>query len=947
MNSDQMISLMLPDNNTYNFSVKNKEEVYYRQIAKEIKLGIPEEFLAVYDLKQNKVISKYFDKLDPNSVYRIFHLQKAASIIQSKDQEITKYKAEIQELKEKQKSFEIENQKIQLQSDAKVNELQEKLIEAEKQLQVGKDKIQAQRKDIESLQYDLKVSNSQQDVVKQDMIKKLQEKDEKCDTYAQQCQKYIKDIENLQNQQQLSRQNLYQVQEQFQLYQQQLSSSLQQWQQYSHQLESEKKTILLEKNKSDTEVKRLMKKIELLEEDTQHKITENTRLKREKASLQKELNSLQEDITDVNKQQEKLEGSLRKLQSDIALKEGELSQKNKEISQQKENLENLNQKLASKEREIQELQNRQNQQNKNEDSQHILILQEQVKQLNEQNNLYMKSLESVQSQTYELQSKLNQEQQQTNELQVIKENLEKKLKSFQEESKYKLDKKQQEIESQQQNLQNELNMIQQNLQEQIQKHEEDAKQWKEKEQNYESDIQKFKETLEKFKNEKIKFEEDTNKQRQDLLNRIYECDAQLYEKDSELVAIQNSAIVPVYQFRIQRLVEQVPREYFKDIEFAVETMMLNNVNPEKFLQDNQAKCQKLTFNMSQIQLNKARAEVTLYNISDQDYRRCADITNIGKITGIQCFVQVESDKSSLDRYYFFKCLECPNKKQFEGKIFGIKQCKNQDIEDLETKETAIDNCLSTIIAQDVMNKFVSELKEKKAENILEYKFREQYIIETTKDFKQVLSEQIQGQQLVLQDQGIKNYVEFIESLTGEQSNEFYDFTREYSTDRNQPADGNIIQAFLHIQNDKKLKDIYAKFNPDIIKKQLHHFIDFIGGNLKEMPQRLYYSIQEIEIKPNFQKYNGGHLKFDSSQEGKFLSAFTYYSIIKSQRQMCISHLQGVGDQLYNPLVSTYDGFLDKLDQGFNEIRTIESKFLSESNLNKGIDYMKALGIKWN
>lgn len=51
--------------------------------------------------------------------------------------------------------------------------------------------------------------------------------------------------------------------------------------------------------------------------------------------------------------------------------------------------------------------------------------------------------------------------------------------------------------------------------------------------------------------------------------------------------------------------------------------------------------------------------------------------------------------------------------------------------------------------------------------------------------------------------------------------------------------------------------------------------------------------------------------------------------------------------MYDPLVSTYDGFLDKMDQGFNEIRTIESKFLSETNLNKGVEYMKALGIKWN
>ncbi|CAK79966.1 unnamed protein product (macronuclear) [Paramecium tetraurelia] len=970
MNQNQDIGFLLPDGNIQNIKIQNNNLVFYRNISKckflyfilELRLPCPDEFIAVLDLKTKKLISKFIDKLEQNCTYKLFNIQEAIAIIQQKDQEINQSKEENKNLQEQYKKAkeEINDIKAKLDQDAKnsetnktqsdkiinelnqkINEFNQKIKEIDPKLSEAQNKIKEQLQDLERARYDLKQANSKLEVWKQDMEKQLVAKDTKIQELTNQGMQQDAYIQNLITQLKQERMKVTSIQE---ACNNQMLAQMQQWQQYFVQLDSEKKLreqenydITKKKQDLEVEVKKLKKK---LDDEEQTK-------KLEIDSLQNEKQSLDSQITRLRNQVRETEAKLA--QQKRQLEDG----KSQEINIIKEQLDKANQKCKSlelkykyqndeMEREIQQKQN--TGQVKEEE---IQLLLRQIQELKDQNERLSEEIDVLQAKNTNITQNLNNSQNLYRDLEFKATNLEDKLKSVQEESKRELTQKNEKIEEQKLEYQNILNKKDQELQGFIKKQEEVEEELKNKIKNLQKENEKVQQDLAKIMKEKREVEEEAVKERQNLQKVIGEADIMMLQKDQELVAIQNSAAVPAYQFRIQRLVEQVPREYSKDIEFAIETMMFDKVNPEAFLKTNQAQCQELEFKLSHVQILQQKAEKTLYNISDQDYRQCVKIVPIGDMTGIQCFAPVKSSDQSLDRYFFFKCQKCPDNKKLEGKIFGIKQFKKQDLEDLETLETATDNCMSTVIAQEFMRQFVQELTEKKVKIEFDFKFRDQYIIEAKKSFKQYLQEQIKGQQLVLQNEGIKNFVEFVEALDGEQSNDFYDYTREYQLDKKQPKDGNIIKAYLEIIKDKKLEDIYKKFNPETIRKQLSHFVDFIGGNMKEMPQKLCYAIQEIEVKPDFLKYNGGHLKFDSSPEGKFLSAFTYYSIVKSQRQLCISHMQGVKNQIYDPMVSTYDGFLDKMDQGYNEIRTIESKFLSEPNINKGVEFLKALGIKWN
>ncbi|CAD8133302.1 unnamed protein product [Paramecium pentaurelia] len=961
MSQDQVIRFLSLNGNPMEIKIQNNDKIFYRSISKQFAQNCPEEFIAVYDIKQNKLISKFLDKLESNTTYKLFNMGQAVILLQTKEQlieqlngdnekfkkENTKLKDEINDIKSKsaQEIIKIQ-QENKNQYETKINELNQKIKEIEPKLLEAQNKIKDQQKDLESARYDLQNVNSKQEVWKKEFEKQLQQKSTENQELTTQCMKQVNEIQNLMKSSMQEKQNFFSLQENFIAQYSQVTTTLDKWQQYAGQLEYEKKQI--EQGQQDLgrqiqdyerEVKRLKNRFDQLDTNSKEEIQS---LLQDKEKLESQITKLKKDLRESeSKQQEELKNQKLKIDSqsqeilDLQLQIQQATQKlTTQINKNKQMTEEL-EKVG------------QAQQNGQVKAEEIQKLQKQIQQEQVQNEKLTEEKEGLENKIKDLQRNLNNCQNLNSDLTYKVNDLEKQLKTIQDELKQDLNKKQEKIEKLNIEISQLLKAKEEEFKELINKQEEDNKQSQKKLENSENEISRLKEELTKVLNDKKVIEEEAVKQRQSLLKQISDCDTIIFKKDQELVAIQNLAIVPTYQFRIQRLVEQVPREYFKDIEFAIESMMLDKVNPETFLKDNQAKCQQLDFKLSHVLLHKPKAEATLYNISDQDYRQCVTINNIGDITGIQCFVPVNSSDQSLDRYFLFKCVKCPSKKQLEGKIFGIKQCKKQDNEELETRETAIDNCLSTVIAQDFMKKFTQELNEKNIKNEFDFQFRDQYIIETKKDFKQYLSEQIKGQQLVLQNEGIKNYVEFIEALSGEQSNEFYDYTREYQLDKKQPKDGNIMLSFLEVHKEKKLLDIYNKFKPENIRKELNHFIDYIGGNLKEMPQKLFYAIQQIEIQPDFQKYNGGHMKFDTSPQGKFLSAFTYYSIIKSQRQLCISHLQGVKNQLYDPLVSTYDGFLDKLDQGFNEIRTVESKFLSEPNVNKGIEYLKGLGIKWS
>ncbi|CAD8175770.1 unnamed protein product [Paramecium octaurelia] len=959
MNQNQEIGFLLPDGTTQNIKIQNNNIVFYRSISKQLRLNCPEEFVAVCDLKKNELISKFIHRLEPNCIYKLFNMQQAFAIIQHKDQEIKEQKEECTKLSKRAKEEnddikarldqEVKNlEATKTQSDKKINdlnqkinELNQKIKEIDPKLSEAQNKIKEQLQDLERARYDLKQANSKQEVWKQDMENKSIAKDAKIQELTNQCMQQDAYIQSLINQLKQERMNVAQVQEACNT---KFLAQMQQWQQYFVQLDSEKKQreietqeIIRKKQDLEAEVKKLKKK---LEDEESNKKSEIDSLQNEKQNLSQQIYRLRSQITETETKSAQQKRQLEDEKSqEIASLKDQLDRANNKQKNLEKKYRQYNDEM---EREIQQKQN--NGQVKEEE---IQLLLRQIQEEKDQNEKLSDEIEVLQKKNTDLSQNLNNRNNLYRDLDFKASNLEEKLKSVQDESKRELTQKNEKIEELKVEYQNILNKKDQELQGFIKKQEEVEEDLKKKIKNLQKEIEKLQEDLAKIMKEKREIEEDAVKERQNLQKQIGEADIMMLQKDQELVAIQNSAAVPAYQFRIQRLVEQVPREYNKDIEFAIETMMLDKVNPEAFLKTNQAQCVELNFKLNHVQILKAKADKTLYNISDQDYRQCVKIVPIGNMTGIQCFAPVKSSDTSLDRYFFLKCLKCAEKKQFEGKIFGIKQFKKQDLEDLETLETATDNCMSTVIAQEFMRQFVQELTEKKVKVEFDFKFKDQFIIEAKKDFKQYLQESIKGQQLVLQNEGIKNYVEFVEALDGEQSNEFYDYTREYQLDKKQPRDGNIILAFLEFHKEKKLQDIYKKFNPETIRKQLGHFIDFIGGNMKEMPQKLCYAIQEIEVQPDFIKYNGGHLKFNDSPQGKFLSAFTYYSIVKSQRQLCISHMQGAKNQLYDPMVSTYDGFLDKMDQGYNEIRTIESKFLSEPNLNKGIDFLKALGIKWN
>ncbi|CAD8072962.1 unnamed protein product [Paramecium sonneborni] len=957
------IEFVLPNGNIRTYEIKNQDQdqVYYRNISKDLKLDCPEEFVGVYDLTEKNLVSKFYHKLLPERQYKLFYMNQAINTINGFEQkflksneENKKLQVEIGEIKKRQ---EAEIQEITIRQEAKIKEIQamnhsnrevqeklkeaeKELKEAEKELKVRQDKIKDLLEDKKKLQYDLQQNNSLQEVQKKDMDKQLQEKKDEIKNLTEQCQRQAQDIENHLRAFNWERQSKQQVIEQFNKYQQDAQIYIQKWQQYGAQLEYEKKQIESDKIESEQNYNRLKRKYDQLENDLRQQKDSYTQLDNEKQNLETSVSNLKREIKNQQfKQNQEL--NEKKIQYDLICNE---------ISELKGEKEKINSKLISQTNRVRQLQEELNQHQDvhqnvgQQQAEQFQTLQRKLTSALAEKEELQEQKENFQQKITELQNNLNKQKTENSNLINQLNTLEHKLRSVQEELNQDLNNKLKQIDQYKFQIENLSKTKNCEMEEYYQKQQDDQKRWQSKEQNLENEILRLKGELEKSIKEKHTLQQKAEEERKALQHQINESDSKMVEKEKELVAIQNAAIVPVYQFRIQRLVEQVPREYNKEIEFAIEQMMLDKVNLGQFLKDKQAQCKEQDFKLFQAKLNR-RAENTLYNISDQDYRRIVDLSDIGDISGVYCQVPVQSSEQALDKYFLFKCTKCPNKKQLEGKIFGIKQCKKQDAEELETKETAIDNSLATLITQDFMNKFIKELRDQKAQNILEFKFRDQYILETKKHFKQYLQEIIQNQQIM--NEGIKNFVTFIQALNDDQSNEFYDYIKEYQIDKAQPKDGNIIQAYLKIQKDNRLEQIYKNFNPDNIKKQLNHFVDYIGGNMKEMPLQLFYTIQEIEMKPDFKKFNGGHLRFETCQQGKFLSAFTYYSIIRSQRQLCISHLQGVDNLLYDPLVSTYDGFLDKLDQGYNEIRTMESKFLSETNLNKGIEYMKALGIKWS
>ncbi|KAM3140209.1 hypothetical protein pb186bvf_007762 [Paramecium bursaria] len=111
----------------------------------------------------------------------------------------------------------------------------------------------------------------------------------------------------------------------------------------------------------------------------------------------------------------------------------------------------------------------------------------------------------------------------------------------------------------------------------------------------------------------------------------------------------------------------------------------------------------------------------------------------------------------------------------------------------------------------------------------------------------------------------------------------------------------------------------------------------------------YYnaSIINVQLKNNrydFIRYNGGHKFTNNSDFAVFLQVFSYFTIWKTNRQLAVTYIQGIENQFFDPIVSTFDGFFNVLDQGNLEIKTFESLFRSTKNNYKGEQLLKCLGI---
>ncbi|CAD8130080.1 unnamed protein product [Paramecium sonneborni] len=95
----QQIEFLLPNRNIFTYQIQNQDQVYYRNISKDLQLDCSEEFVALYDLTKKNIVSKLYHKLCPEKQYKIFYMNLAINIINGYEQNIQKLNDEITKLK--------------------------------------------------------------------------------------------------------------------------------------------------------------------------------------------------------------------------------------------------------------------------------------------------------------------------------------------------------------------------------------------------------------------------------------------------------------------------------------------------------------------------------------------------------------------------------------------------------------------------------------------------------------------------------------------------------------------------------------------------------------------------------------------------------------------------------------------------------------------------------
>ncbi|CAK69500.1 unnamed protein product (macronuclear) [Paramecium tetraurelia] len=427
------------------------------------------------------------------------------------------------------------------------------------------------------------------------------------------------------------------------------------------------------------------------------------------------------------------------------------------------------------------------------------------------------------------------------------------------------------------------------------------------------------------------------------------------------IEVQNN-----YMYRLRRLVELIPRTYRDKIEFAVEELFEKKLYQDKGQVTNQSykfyvfdypKVKHLILEESNLDIKQSIITSYKFNIHGQltsekikPSKESQD--NSGLFDSLQLFYTTSIDHLSGELVKI--------KSEKSDKIYVIKDTYTTESSNIGSQDYALDQLSRSIVAQIILNEFLEDLKKKNINVPFNFQFAQPALFSNSVHFKQYFLQLVEKQPKEQQTMAFSLIVQFLQELTDDNSNEFYSFIREQQhlkTEQQiiEPDKQNQIDfltnfnAMLLNQNFQNIVKKYNECSNEERLKAFQYLLELLTETCDDFPLEKYYygyelKLSELQDANVFRKYNGGTLQFDASEEGKFLSALSYYSIKKTQNQFCVSHLQGIGNYLYDPMVSSYDGFLNCLDQGINEMRIIESSFESCDPQCIGLKYIEALGI---
>ncbi|CAD8172704.1 unnamed protein product [Paramecium octaurelia] len=539
-----------------------------------------------------------------------------------------------------------------------------------------------------------------------------------------------------------------------------------------------------------------------------------------------------------------------------------------------------------------------------------------------------------------------------------------------------------------QQIQDNLNQdiqIQQDLlnsDQRIKSYEDQVEQLRKQISNQDDTIQKANQDSKKLKQQKeelelkiLQMEKEISEQEIRLKNLNKLIDAE----DSEFIKMQGKVeqveadLYNNYKYRLMRIVELIPRTYRDQVEFAVEELF----DKKLYLNKGQVTNQTYKFYL----LDYAKVKDIIFKENNLDIKQSIITSykfNIhGQLTSKKIVADQQiQDKSelvdSLQLYYATSIDHLSGeltkiKSEKSDKIYIIKETYiTQSKENLGSYEYALDQLSRSIAAQIILNQFVEDLKQKNINVPFQFSFAQPALFSNSTHFKQYFIELTKKQPQEQQPKAFSLIKQFLEQLTDDNSNEFYSSLREYQLQKKtvqgqgtQQASEldmqdqiDFLQNFNNILPNQNCEDIikkYKQFSNEEKVKAFKYLLELLSDTCDDFPLEKYFYGYELKLSDLqdanvFRKYNGGNMNFEASEEGKFLSALSYYSIKKTHSQFCVSHIQGIGNQLYDPMISSYDGFLNCLDQGINEIRRIESSFESCDPQNIGYKYIKALDI---